>query len=242
MRINQFISSTGYCSRREADRLILSGQVTIDGQIASLGMDVHDTSIVKVNGKIVGNRPKTVYIVLNKPKGIVSTTDQTKTNNIIDYIGFHERIFPIGRLDKDTTGLILLTNDGMIVNQILRSENNHEKEYIVEVDKPITFDFIKSMENGVEIYNPVQHERVITKPSKVFKLSEKTFKLVITQGLNLQIRRMCSSLGYHVLQLKRIRIMNIEIGDLGIGQWRFLSSEEISKLQSLTNQDNLRIF
>ncbi len=242
MRINQFISSTGFCSRREADRLIQTGQVTIDGHIASLGMEVLESSIVKISGKVIGNRPKTVYIVLNKPKGIVSTTDQTKNNNIIDFIHFPERIFPIGRLDKDTTGLILLTNDGMIVNQILRSENNHEKEYIVEVDKPITSDFIINMENGVEIYNPVQHEKVITKPSRIFKISEKSFKLVITQGLNLQIRRMCTSLGYRVIQLRRIRIMNIELGNLGVGQWRFLTTEEINELLSLTRQDNHRIF
>lgn len=242
MRINQFISSTGFCSRREADRLIQTGQVTIDGHIASLGMEVLESSIVKISGKVIGNRPKTVYIVLNKPKGIVSTTDQTKNNNIIDLIHFPERIFPIGRLDKDTTGLILLTNDGMIVNQILRSENNHEKEYIVEVDKPITSDFIINMENGVEIYNPVQHEKVITKPSRIFKISEKSFKLVITQGLNLQIRRMCTSLGYRVIQLRRIRIMNIELGNLGVGQWRFLTTEEINELLSLTRQDNHRIF
>ena len=235
MRINQYISSSGFCSRREADRLIQSGQVSIDGILATVGMDVSPTSVVKVNGKIVETRPEIVYIALNKPAGIESTTDQTKKNNIVDFIGYPERVFTVGRLDKDTTGLIILTNDGMIVNQILRSENNHEKEYIVEVDRPITNDFIKQMETGVEIYNPVQHVKVKTKPSTVQKLSDNSFKLIITQGLNLQIRRMCQALGYHVTQLKRIRIMNIELGNLKIGKWRYLSKNEIEILQSYIN-------
>jgi 23S rRNA pseudouridine2604 synthase len=235
MRINQYISSSGFCSRREADRLIQNGQVTIDGALASVGMEVSTTSVVKVKGKLIETRPETVYLALNKPAGIESTTDQKKKNNIVDFIGFPERIFTVGRLDKDTTGLIILTNDGMIVNQILRSENNHEKEYIVEVDKPITTEFIRQMESGVEIYNPVQHVKVITKPSIVHKLSDNSFKLIITQGLNLQIRRMCQSLGFQVKQLKRIRIMNIEIGDLDIGKWRYLSKKEIEVLQSYIN-------
>jgi len=242
MRINQYISSTGFCSRREADRLIQNNQVTIDGSLATLGMEVDEKSVVKINGKLISNRPKTIYIALNKPKGIISTTDQTKPNNIIDFIQFSERIFPIGRLDKDTTGLILLTNDGMIVNQILRSEHNHDKEYLVEVNQPITSHFLEEMETGVEIYNPVKHVKVTTKPSRIKKITDKSFKLIITQGLNLQIRRMCSALGYQVIQLKRMRIMNIELGDLKIGEWRYLTREEIEKMQLLTKQDNQSIF
>jgi len=230
MRINVYISSSGYCSRREADRLIQSGKVTINGNLASLGMEVNDDNIVEVNGKIITNKPKRVYLAFNKPKGIVSTTDQSKPNNIISYINYPERIFTIGRLDKDTSGLILLTNDGMIVNKILRSENNHEKEYIVEVDKPYDEEFIKKMQTGVEIYNPVQNVRVTTKPSIIKKINSKTFSLIITQGLNLQIRRMCKQLGYNVTSLKRIRIINIKLNDLKTGEWRYLKDDEIKSM------------
>ncbi len=236
MRINVFISSTGFCSRREADRLVQNGRVTIDNQIASIGMDVSDTNIVKIDGKVIGKQPDRVYIAFNKPRGIVSTTDQTKTNNIISYLNYPERIFPIGRLDKDTSGLILLTNDGMIVNKILRSENNHDKEYIVEVDKPISQDFIDKMQTGVEIYNPVQHVVVKTKPAIIKKINNSTFNLIITQGLNLQIRRMCKQLGYNVKTLKRIRIINIKINDLKIGQWRYLTEKEIAELLKIIEE------
>lgn len=236
MRINVFISSTGFCSRREADRLVQNGRVTIDNQIASIGMDVTDTNIVKIDGKVIGKQPDRVYIAFNKPRGIVSTTDQTKPNNIISYLNYPERIFPIGRLDKDTSGLILLTNDGMIVNKILRSENNHDKEYIVEVDKPISQDFINKMQTGVEIYNPVQHVVVKTKPALIKKINNSTFNLIITQGLNLQIRRMCKQLGYNVKTLKRIRIINIKINDLKIGQWRYLTEKEITELLKIIEE------
>lgn len=236
MRINVFISSTGFCSRREADRLVQNGRVTIDNQIASIGMDVSDTNIVKIDGKVIGKQPDRVYIAFNKPRGIVSTTDQTKPNNIISYLNYPERIFPIGRLDKDTSGLILLTNDGMIVNKILRSENNHDKEYIVEVDKPISQDFIDKMQTGVEIYNPVQHVVVKTKPAIIKKINNSTFNLIITQGLNLQIRRMCKQLGYNVKTLKRIRIINIKINDLKIGQWRYLTEKEIAELLKIIEE------
>lgn len=230
MRINVYISSTGYCSRREADRLIKSGRVTIDGDVASLGMEVDEENVVKVDNTVIGKRPHRVYLAFNKPKGIISTTDQNIPNNIITYINYPERIFPIGRLDKDTSGLILLTNDGMIVNKILRSENNHDKEYIVEVDKPYDEDFINKMTSGVEIYNPVQHVLVKTKPAILRRINNKTFNLIITQGLNLQIRRMCKQLGYNVVNLKRIRIININIKDLLVGQWRYLSDYEINEL------------
>jgi pseudouridine synthase len=230
MRINVYISSTGYCSRREADRLIKSGRVTIDGDVASLGMEVNEKNVVKVDNTIIGNRPKRVYLAFNKPKGIISTTDQNIPNNIITYLNYPERIFPIGRLDKETSGLILLTNDGMIVNKILRSENNHDKEYIVELDKPYDEDFVKKMTTGVEIYNPVQHVLVKTKPANLKRINNKTFNLIITQGLNLQIRRMCKQLGYNVVNLKRIRIINININDLKIGEWRYLSDKEVDEL------------
>ena len=236
MRINVYISSTGYCSRREADRLVQSGKVMIDNQIASIGMDVKESNIVKIDGKIIGKKPDRVYIAFNKPTGIVSTTDQTKPNNIITYINYPERIFPIGRLDKDTSGLILLTNDGMIVNKILRSENNHDKEYIVEVDKSINQDFINKMQTGVEIYNPVQHVVVKTKPGIIKKINNSTFNLIITQGLNLQIRRMCKKLGYNVKSLKRIRIINIKMNDLKVGQWRYLSNKEIKELMQIIEE------
>lgn len=236
MRINVYISSTGYCSRREADRLVQSGRVTIDNQLASIGMDVKESSIVKIDGKIIGKQPERVYIAFNKPRGIVSTTDETKPNNIISYLNYPERIFPIGRLDKDTSGLILLTNDGMIVNKILRSENNHDKEYIVEVDKPINQDFISKMQEGVEIYNPVQHVIVKTKPAIIKKINNSTFNLIITQGLNLQIRRMCKQLGYNVKTLKRVRIINIKINDLKIGQWRYLTEKEITELLKIIEE------
>jgi len=236
MRINVYISSTGYCSRREADRLIQSGRVTIDNQLASIGMDVKESSVVKIDGKIIGKQPERIYIALNKPRGIVSTTDESKPNNIITYLNYPERIFPIGRLDKDTSGLILLTNDGMIVNKILRSENNHDKEYIVEVDKSINQDFIYKMQTGVEIYNPVQHVVVKTKPAIIKKINNSTFNLIITQGLNLQIRRMCKQLGYNVKTLKRIRIINIKINDLKLGQWRYLTEKEINELLKIIEE------
>lgn len=236
MRINVYISSTGYCSRREADRLIQSGRVTIDNQLASIGMDVKESSVVKIDGKIIGKQPERIYIALNKPRGIISTTDESKPNNIITYLNYPERIFPIGRLDKDTSGLILLTNDGMIVNKILRSENNHDKEYIVEVDKPINQDFIYKMQTGVEIYNPVQHVVVKTKPAIIKKINNSTFNLIITQGLNLQIRRMCKQLGYNVKTLKRIRIINIKINDLKLGQWRYLTEKEINELLKIIEE------
>ncbi len=232
MRINVFISSTGFCSRREADRLIASGKVLVDGKPALVGMEIEANHHVTIDGVTIGSKPKTVYLAFNKPEGIVSTTDQSKPNNIIDFIGYPERIFPIGRLDKDTSGLILLTNDGQIVNKILRSENEHEKEYWVELDRPFDSDFVDKMQTGVVIYNPVRHEFVKTKPSIIKPISAKSFKLIITQGLNLQIRRMCSALGYRVIKLERHRIMNISLGTLPIGTWRHLTSLEMETMMN----------
>jgi 23S rRNA pseudouridine2604 synthase len=227
MRINKFISETGFCSRREADRLIEAKRVTINGQVAELGSTVNETDIVKVDNKEIGEKKKSIYIALYKPVGITSTTDREIEGNIVDFVNHPERIFHIGRLDKDSEGLILLTNDGDIVNEILRAENNHEKEYIVTVNKKITDEFIYRMANGVRILGK------ITKKCHVEKIDDRAFKIILTQGLNRQIRRMCSVFGYKVTRLKRIRIMNIQLGDLKVGQWRYLTKEELDKLNFL---------
>jgi 23S rRNA pseudouridine2604 synthase len=233
MRINVYISSTGFCSRREADRLIQAAKVTINGKIAQIGTDIAETDIVAVNGKRIGERPKTVYLAFHKPEGIESTTDQAKSDNIIDFLGYPERIFPVGRLDKDSSGLILLTNDGMIVNRILRSEFEHEKEYVVEVDHAMTDEFLAGLGAGVKIYNPVRHENTVTKPCQVTRNAERSFTIVLTQGLNLQIRRMTKALGYGVLKLKRTRIMNIRLDDLPLGKYRILSGNELEQLKKM---------
>lgn len=227
IRLNKYISETGICSRREADKLIEQGKVLVNGKVGELGTKVSDEDIVIVNGTELKSKPKTIYIAFNKPIGIICTTDLEIKHNIIHYLNFEQRIFPIGRLDKDSSGLILLTNDGDIVNKILRAENNHEKEYIVSVDKEITQDFIQKMSNGISILDTV------TKKCKVEKIDAKTFKIILTQGLNRQIRRMCEFCGYDVLKLKRIRIMNIEIGNLQIGKWRYLNDDEMKIIRSL---------
>ncbi|MED1794775.1 23S rRNA pseudouridine(2604) synthase RluF [Brevibacillus nitrificans] len=224
MRINKYISETGVCSRRESDKLIEAGRVTINGRLAELGSTVSPGDDVRIDGNPLGAKKKSVYIALNKPVGITCTTELHIKGNIIDFVNHPERIFPIGRLDKDSQGLILLTNDGNIVNKILRAENNHEKEYIVTVDKPITPLFIQGMSGGVRILGTV------TKPCKVTKISDRVFKIVLTQGLNRQIRRMCQAFGYQVRQLKRVRIMNIELGELRVGQWRDLTPGELKEL------------
>lgn len=230
MRINKYISDTGLCSRREADKIVEEGRVTINGHIAHLGSLVETGDKVCIDGKPIGNKKKKpVYIALNKPVGIICTTERQVKGNIIDFVNYPERIFHIGRLDKDSEGLILLTNDGDIVNKILRSENNHEKEYIVTVNKPITPHFIKGMSSGVRILG------TITKPCKVIPINDRTFRIILTQGLNRQIRRMCQAFGYEVVKLKRIRIMNIKLGDLKVGQWRHLTRTELSELKRQLN-------
>ena len=230
MRINNFISSTGLCSRRKADELIKEGKVKINGKIATIGETISEKDIVLVNNKKINTKNKHIYIAFNKPVGVICTTDRSIKGNIIDYINHKERIFPIGRLDKESEGLILLTSDGDIVNKILRNENNNEKDYIVTVDKIIDNNFIKDMSNGVRIYNPVKNEYTITNKFKINKINNYTFKITLTQGLNRQIRRMCSKSGYNVVNLKRIRIMNIELKDLKIGSWKNLTQEEYSYL------------
>jgi 23S rRNA pseudouridine2604 synthase len=228
IRINKYLSEMGFCSRRAADQLIEDGKVTINGRVPEMGTRVQPGDIVKVNGRaITSTNEKPVYIALNKPIGIVCTTDtRREKNNIIEFINYPQRIFPIGRLDKPSEGLILLTSDGDIVNKILRAHNAHEKEYVVSVDKPITKDFLRKMSTGVEILDTV------TKPCKIFRQDQYTFTIVLTQGLNRQIRRMCEALGYHVSRLKRVRIMNISL-DLPVGQWRHLTEKELSTIKRL---------
>ena len=228
-RINKYLSEVGYCSRREADRLILEGKVTINGKIPEIGAKVKESDQVEVKGQRIEklSRQKNIYLAFNKPVGIVCTTDKrVEPDNIIDFIKYPSRIFPIGRLDKFSEGLIFLTNDGDIVNKILRAKNNHQKEYIVIVNRHINRDFIKSMSNGVEILDTK------TKHCYVKQLGPKKFKIILTQGLNRQIRRMCDSLGYRVKSLKRIRIMNIKL-DVPIGKYRELTKEEFSELNLL---------
>ncbi|WDH98841.1 pseudouridine synthase [Paenibacillus urinalis] len=229
MRINKFISETGYCSRREADKLVDSGKVTINGVVAVLGSQAEEGDEVLVDGKPLRAKGNTVYIALNKPVGITSTTEQHIEGNIVDFVGHQERIFPIGRLDKDSEGLILMTNDGDIVNKILRAEGKHEKEYIVTVNRPVTESFLRGMSSGVKILG----ERTL--PCTVTRISDKTFRIILTEGKNRQIRRMCSAFGYEVRKLKRIRIMNIHLGSQTIGTWRELSEQEKSELGNLLN-------
>src|ERR1700722_1174089 len=224
MRLNKYISETGVCSRREADKLIEAGRVTCNGALAALGTQVGETDDGRIDGRLLDVKKKPIYIALNKPVGITCTTETHVEGNIIDLVGHKERIFPIGRLDKDSEGLILLTNDGDIVNEILRSENNHEKEYLVTVDRAITDLSLEMLGKGVKIMGE------ITKPSKVSRLGPNAFRIILTQGLNRQIRRMCSALGYKVQRLKRVRIMNIKLGNLETGKWRYLSDSELKGL------------
>lgn len=224
MRLNKYISETGVCSRREADAWIEAGRVTVNGAVATLGTKVGEGDRVCVDGREVGEAKQHVYIAFNKPVGITCTTERHIEGNIVDYIRHAERIFPIGRLDKDSEGLILLTNNGDIVNDILRTENEHEKEYLVTVDRPVTPIFLNGMASGVRILGTV------TKPCKVKRIGPATFKIILTQGLNRQIRRMCSFFGYKVLRLQRIRIINITLDGLKVGQWRNLSRAEVRGL------------
>ena len=227
-RINKYLSESGYCSRRMADQLIKEGRVTINGITPLVGTKITAEDEIRVDGELIAPpKEKPVYLAFNKPVGIVCTTDiKNERNNIIEYINYPTRIFPIGRLDKASEGLILLTSDGDIVNKILRARNNHEKEYVVTVDNPITSDFIESMSNGIPILDTV------TTPCSVKKIDSHTFQIILTQGLNRQIRRMCDYLNYGVVKLKRIRIMNITL-DLPIGKWRTLTDEELIGINRL---------
>ncbi len=224
MRLNKYISETGICSRREADRWIAEGAVTINGVRGELGSRVAEGDDVRVRGRPLGAKRKSTYIALNKPVGITCTTERDVHGNIIEFVGHHERIFPIGRLDKDSEGLILLTNNGDIVNEILRSEHNHEKEYIVTVDKPMSEEFLRGMASGVRILGTT------TKRCEVSRMAKFTFRIVLTQGMNRQIRRMCEVFGYQVRRLQRVRIVNIRLGQLKRGQWRNLTEAELRGL------------
>lgn len=225
--VNKYISETGFCSRREADKYIEQGRVTINDNIASKGNRVKDGDVVEIDGEPLKKKKSTVYIALNKPKGITCTTDLKDKTNIIDYVNFPSRIFPIGRLDKRSEGLIFLTNDGDIVNKILRAGNQHEKEYIVTVDKPIDLEFVKSMRSGVRILG------VMTQKCFVQQEGPNRFRIILTQGLNRQIRRMCEALGYEVTTLKRTRIMNMTLKDLAPGSWRYFTKEEVNNINAL---------
>lgn len=231
MRLNKFISSTGLYSRRKADELIKDRRVSVNGETGIIGQDVNENDKVYVDGKPLEINENSVYIILNKPRGITCTTERHIEGNIIDFVNHTERIFPVGRLDKDSEGLIILTNDGDIVNKILREGNDKKKEYIVTVNKSITSNFIRSMSEGVEIYNPVRNEYTVTQKCDVSKINDRTFKIILSQGLNRQIRRMCTALEYKVINLKRIKIMDLTLEGLNTGEWRNLTSQEIENLK-----------
>jgi len=227
-RINKYLSEAGYCSRRGADKLIEEGRVTINGEVPEMGTKINEGDEVRVDGKVISPpKEEFVYIAFNKPVGIVCTTDtKVEKDNIIDFINYPKRIFPIGRLDKPSEGLIFLTNDGDIVNKILRARNHHEKEYVVTVNRPVTKEFVEKMSNGVSILD------TITRKCEVKRLSKFKFKIILTQGLNRQIRRMCEYLDYRVTQLKRVRIMNISL-DIPVGQWRDITEKELQDIHRL---------
>ena len=232
-RINKFLSEMGYCSRRAADKLIDQGRVTINGKVPEMGTKITMDDEVRVDGELISEpQEKPVYIAFNKPVGIVCTTDtRVEKDNIIDFINYPSRIFPIGRLDKPSEGLILLTNDGDIVNKILRARNKHQKEYIVTVDRPLTKDFLEKMANGVPILDRV------TRKCEIEEIGKFQFRIILTQGLNRQIRRMCEYLGYNVTALKRIRIMNIEL-DVPLGKWWYLSERELSEINEMISDSS----
>lgn len=229
VRLNKYISESGFCSRREADAFIEAGRVKIDGVKAQMGTKVREGQHVTVDNKPIKTTEDLVYIVLNKPVGITCTTEKHVRGNIVDFVGHKQRIFPIGRLDKESQGLIFMTNDGDIVNKILRAGNNHEKEYVVTVNRPITNDFIRGMENGVPILGTV------TKKCKIKREGKNVFRIILTQGLNRQIRRMCGHFGYEVTKLERVRIMNVSLGKLADGQWRYMTKKELLEIKNLTD-------
>lgn len=231
IRINKYLSEAGYCSRRQADRLVEEGRVTIDGKIAQMGDKVTDDQKVMVGKQRVLREEPFIMIALNKPKGIVCTTAEVEKDNVVRFLNFKQRIYPVGRLDKDSEGLLLLTNQGELANELMKARNYHEKEYVVRVNKPLTKDFIKAMRDGVTILDTV------TRPCKVRYVDKYTFEIILTQGLNRQIRRMCEYFGYRVVALKRIRIVNIELGKLKTGQWRYLTDNEIQEMKGLLKHE-----
>ena len=229
MRINKYISSSGFCSRRKAEEYVNNGEVLVNGVVATLQTSIEEGDVVTINGTLIVPKQEHIVLLFNKPVGVTCTTEHHIKDNIIDFINYPERIFPIGRLDKDSSGLILLTNNGDLVNECLRVENGHEKEYIVEVDKKITPEFLNKMSNGVKIYNPVNNSYVVTKPCKIKQINKFKFSIILTQGYNRQIRRMCTAFDYHVRTLKRVRFMNLHL-DVEEGKYRLLSDSEMNKL------------
>ena len=231
-RINKYISDSGLCSRREADKLVEAGRVVLNGEKAEMGSKVSIDDEVLVDGKLIEVEKSRIYLAFNKPTGVTCTTDLKDEDNIIDFIDYNERIFPIGRLDKMSEGLIFLTNDGDIVNKILRAGNLHEKEYVVKIDKVVTEDFVKMMSGGIKILGKK------TKPCKVERKSNHSFRITLTQGLNRQIRRMCEALGARVLKLKRVRIMNVQLEGIKCGGWRYLTDEEVAEIMKVTESSS----
>ncbi len=231
-RINKYLSEAGFCSRREADKLIEAKRVTVNGKVPEKGQKVDEEDLIKVDNIIILKNIKKIYIALNKPRGIVSTTDPTIENNIVDFLNHPKRVFHVGRLDKDSEGLIFMTNDGDIVNKILRAGNKHEKEYVVKVNKKITNEFLEKMRNGIPIMGTV------TKKCKVEQISDYEFKIILVEGLNRQIRKMCDYLGYKVYKLKRIRIMNIKL-DVPTGKWRYLTLKEVAEINKLIEDSSM---
>ena len=234
VRINKFLSEAGVCSRREADRKIENGEVTINDRVATTGDRVMPEDVVYVNGRPIQKEDDMVLLVLNKPKGIVCTAEKREKNNVIDFMKYPKRIYPIGRLDKDSEGLLLMTNNGELVNKIMRAGNNHEKEYIVTVNKPVTDSFVRGLAGGV----PLVELETSTRKCKVEKIGNRKIRIILTQGLNRQIRRMCEYFGYRVEKLERVRIMNITLGDLKPGEYREVTSEEYAKLMKLTQSSS----
>lgn len=230
IRLNKYLSEVGVCSRRQADRYVEEGRITVDGAPAQMGQKVLESQRICIDGKEITVNRKRVILAVNKPRGIVCTTEKREKDNIVDFIGYPERIYPMGRLDKDSQGLILMTNDGELMDQILRARNHHEKEYLVRVNKPVTMDFLRQMREGVPILDTV------TRPCQVEKTAPYMFRIVLTQGLNRQIRRMCEALDYRVRWLKRVRIMNINLGDLPEGEYREITGEELKQLEQMLSQ------
>lgn len=238
IRLNKYLAQCGVCSRREADRLIEAGRVLVDGEVAPVGMKILPASNVLVDGKSIKKEEEMIFIAFNKPVGVECTAAKDVENNIVDYIGMDKRIYPVGRLDKNSQGLILLTNNGDIVNKIMKASAGHEKEYIVTVNKDIDDKFVELMSGGIylkETRNGKVILDTVTRKCKVTKLSKRTFKIILTQGLNRQIRRMCKALSYKVVELKRVRIMNIHLGDLKIGEYRNVTKEEYEKMMYMVN-------
>lgn len=229
VRLNKYIADSGFCSRREADKIIAEGRVTINDLPTELGQRVSPDDIVRIDGEPILPDDDLVYIAVHKPTGITCTTDERRRDNIVTWLDYPKRIFPVGRLDRDSEGLIFMTNDGSIVNRILRAGNYHEKEYIVSVDRPFTDEFLQQMAAGVPILD------TITRPCKIKRQSAKTFRIILTQGLNRQIRRMCETLGYEVKRLIRVRIMHVTLNGIPIGQWRYLTPKEVKELKRLTS-------